>query len=243
MKVLTIAVLLAASALQPFPSRVSAQSVLLQVTESESGKPITGAFVSLLDQHGGVLRSALTNDTGRFLFPVPHPGTFQFKAEMIGRETQFSSHFTIHFGESGRITLSLPVYAISLEGIRVEADGRCRLHPEEASEISRVWEEARKALTVQAWTEQEGLYRFQISSYERDLDNRARKVEREHRRETSAVTRTPIGSLPVEDLMAGGFVRPVEGGGHQWRVAGINTTAQMRPSSSPISSWIPTAFG
>lgn len=216
MRVLATAVLIAASSLQPFLSQASAQTVVVEVTESESGSPITGAFVSLLDQQGRVLRSALTNDSGRFLFLVPGPGSFQVKAEMIGRETQFSRRFTLRDGESGRIVLPLPVHAIPLEGIRIEADQRCRLHPDEASELSRVWEEARKALTVQAWTEQEGLYRFQISSYERDLDNRARKVEREYRRETSTVARTPIGSLAVEDLMADGFVRPLKGGGHQY---------------------------
>ena len=198
------------------PSPLSAQSVLVQVTESESQAPINGAFISLLDQDGHPLRSALTNPSGRFLFMVGEPGTYLIRAEMIGRETRFSPPFTLGDGEVGRVALSLPVHAIPLEEIRVEADERCRLRPDEASEISRVWEEARKALSVQAWTEQESLYRFRISSYERDLDSRARIVKEERRREVDAVARAPIGSLPAGDLMTGGFVRPLEDGGHQY---------------------------
>ena len=98
----------------------------------------------------------------------------------------------------------------------VEADERCRLRPDEASRIYRVWEEARKALTVQAWTEQEGTYLFEIMGYERDLDPKGEKVDREQLRKVNAVTSTPIRSVPVEDLVTHGFVRPLEDGGHEY---------------------------
>jgi len=216
MRVLAIAVLLSVSLLPPLVSPVCGQSVLVHLTESESGNPVVGAFVSLLDHEGRLLRGALTGNSGRFLFSIPGPGVFQVKAEMIGRATKTSSPFTLREGESGQVALSLFVHAIPLAGILVEADERCRLRPDEASEISRVWEEARKALAVQAWTEQEGLFRLAITTYDRDLDSTGRKVERENRRGTTLVTRTPFESLPAEDLMTGGFVRPSEGGGHQY---------------------------
>jgi hypothetical protein len=215
MRVFLSAVLIGVS-LQPFPCRAWAQSVLVQVTEMETGRPIPGAFVSLLDRRGEVLRSALTNQSGRFLFQAPGPGSFQVRADMIGRETRLSPFFGLEPGEAGRIGLTLGVFAIPLRELRIEADERCRIRPDEASVISRAWEEARKALTVQAWTEQEGLYQFVIQSYERDLDPKGRKVEREEQREITAVTSTPIGSIPVEDLLAGGFVRPLVEGGYSY---------------------------
>src|SRR5680860_84842 len=158
MIILAKAPLLSVFLLLPLISPALGQSILVHVTEAESGEPIAGAFISLLDEQGAILRSALTGQSGRFLFPVPDPGVFQVKAEMIGRETKFSSPFTLRMGESSQVALSLWYRAIPLAGIRVEADGRCRLRPDEASEIARVWEEARTALAVQAWTEQEGLY-------------------------------------------------------------------------------------
>ncbi|MCJ7628586.1 MAG: carboxypeptidase regulatory-like domain-containing protein, partial [Longimicrobiales bacterium] len=216
MRFLAKAPLLAVFLLLPVASPVLGQSILVHVTESESGEPIAGAFISLLDGQGDLIRSALTGQSGRFLFPVSDPGIFQVKAEMIGRETKFSSPFTLRVGESGQVVIALSYHAIALAGIQVEADERCRIRPDEASELARVWDEARTALAVQAWTEQEGLYRLDISTYDRDLDSSGRRVERETRKETTTVTRTPFGSLPAEDLMSGGFIRPQEGGGHQY---------------------------
>lgn len=215
MRVFVTAVLLCLF-LEPGFCRAYAQSVLVQVTESESGRPITGAFVSLFDHRGKVLRSALTNEQGRFLFRAPNSGSFHLRAEMIGRETRFSTPITLGPTDSGRIDLSLPIHAIPLAELLVEADERCRLRPDEASRIYRVWEEARKALTVQAWTEQEGTYLFEIMGYERDLDPKGEKVDREQLRKVNAVTSTPIRSVPVEDLVTHGFVRPLEDGGHEY---------------------------
>ncbi len=197
-------------------SPASGQSILVQVTEAESGRPISGAFVSLLDEEGQVLRSALTNDSGRFLFALQGPGVFVVKGEMIGRESNASSAIRLAAGESRTVELALAVHAIPLMEIRVEADQQCRVRPEEASEIARVWDEARKALAVQAWTEEGGRYRLQLTTYERELDRNARSVQKENRRESVVATRTPFGSLPPEDLLADGFIRPVEGGGHDY---------------------------
>lgn len=216
MRVLALAALLVASQLLSLHPELSGQSILVEVQESDTGGPISGAFISLLDQEGQIFRSALTNQQGRFLFLTPDTGNYLIRAEMIGRETQISPPLRIGPGETGRITLSLPFYAIPLAGIQVEADERCSLRPDEASVISRVWDEARKAMAVQAWSEDEGLYEFRISSYVRDLDERGRKVLREDRRVTTAVGQAPMGSLPAEDLMASGFVREMEDGGYQY---------------------------
>ena len=193
-----------------------AQSVLVQVTEEDSGAPISGAFVSLLNQDGQVLRSALSNPAGRFLFPLSRSGTFRIRAEMIGRETGTSLPVTIRGEETASVSLALPIHAIPLAGITVEADEQCRLRPDEASEIFRVWEEARKALTVQAWAEDEGLYRLEISTYVRTLDPQGMMVLGEDRKAAFLEARTPFVSLPPEDLMSGGFIRPLENGGHEY---------------------------
>jgi hypothetical protein len=210
------AVVLAVACSMVVSSGVSAQSVLVQVTASETGAPVAGAFVSLLTEGGEVVRSALTNASGRFLFSLSAAGAFRVKAEMIGRETQVSSPVTIQGAESASIELALGIHAIPLEGIQVEAQEQCRIRPDEAPQIARVWEEARKALTVQAWAENEGLYSLAISIYQRNLDSRGIKVEGERREATTLFTRTPFVSLPAEDLMSGGFIRPATTGGHEY---------------------------
>jgi len=117
------------------------------------------------------------------------------------------------------------VNPIPLEGIRVEAEKRCRLLPEEASAISMVWEEARKALTIQEWTEQEQLYRFQVVNYERDMDAEAHRFEGETRQVTTGVSANPIWSLPAEELMEKGFIQRLDGGG--WEYWGPDATVLL----------------
>ncbi len=200
----------------PVQAPGSAQTISIQVIEAESRIPIQGAFVSLLDPDGRILRSALSNESGEFLFAPASSGTFQIRAEMIGRVTRHSPLLSVLSDEDRRIVLPLSVFPIPLEGIDVQGNGRCELRPEEASEIHRVWEEARKALRVQAWAENEGIFHFQVTSYEQELGRRGRKVRLEHRRDTLSTTRNPIRSLPAVELMEGGFVRPLEDGGHQY---------------------------
>ena len=216
MKPIIIALNLAVCPCESFAPAASAQTVLVLVEEVETGEPIPGAFVSLIDGGGRVLRSALTNESGRFLFVVSSPGQYRVGAEMIGRETGLSEAVVLGVGETASVTVAMPVQAIALAGIEVSAEEQCRLRPDEATALGQVWEEARRALSVQAWAEDEGTYRLNLTTYDRDLDAAGRTVEREERKGLSGVTRTPFVSLPPEDLLEGGFIRPLEEGGHQY---------------------------
>ena len=162
------------------------------------------------------MRSALTDDEGRFLFRPRGLGVFSVRAEMIGRKSQVSAPVRVRGPGSHSVTLRLPVSAIAIPGIRVEADKECVLRPQEGLEVARVWGEAKLALRIQEWTQQEGLYRFRVEAYERDLDPNTLAVGAENRRVTRGVARNPIVSLPAEDLMAGGFMRPAKGGGYAY---------------------------
>ncbi|MBR9988153.1 MAG: carboxypeptidase regulatory-like domain-containing protein, partial [Gemmatimonadetes bacterium] len=195
---------------------VSAQSLIVEVTAAESGSPLPGAFVSLLDASGRTIRSALTNEAGRLLLAAPGGGPWQVRVELVGRQTHSSGLFTIAAAESRRVAVSLSFQPIVLAEIRVDPDQRCRLRPADALAISQVWETARQALAVQAWAEGAGVYRLDISTYDRDLDATGRTVERESRRGRTRVTRAPFASLPPEDLVKSGFIRTLEDGGHEY---------------------------
>ncbi|NIQ58239.1 MAG: hypothetical protein GWM92_20825, partial [Gemmatimonadetes bacterium] len=47
-----------------------------------------------------------------------------------------------------------------MEGLSVEAGERCRAGPDQGLATARVWDEARKALTAAAITQEEELYRY-----------------------------------------------------------------------------------
>ena len=99
--------------------------------------------------------------------------------------------------------------AIILEGIEVAADGgRCQVRPGgEGLLVSDVWEEARKALSAASITDQVGAYRYELMSYDRQLDRRSGTILSEEQRRQEGYMTTPFESRPAEDLVANGFAQ------------------------------------
>lgn len=185
----------------------SGQTVQGQLIDGETRAPVEGALVVLLATDGSEHDGYLTNAAGRFLLRARSEGTYSVRADRIGLRTVSSVSFPLSEGQIFYLSLETETEAIQLEGITVHGEQQCVVRPGEGLEVSRVWEEARKALTVQTWTEQEDAYRFQIANYSREMDPEARRVQEETREVKTGVSRNPIGSLPAEDLMAGGFIR------------------------------------
>ena len=190
----------------------AAQTVQGQLLDQATKAPVEGALALLLNAQGEEINGALTNAAGRFLLRAPGPGSYTVRTDRIGYASVTSELFSLEANQIFGLRLETGETPIQLEGIRVEGEQQCVVRPEEGMEVARVWEEARKALTVQEWTEREGLYRFQVVAYERDLDPVARRIQSETRRVTTGVSRSPIRSLPAEDLMENGFIRPGEDG-------------------------------
>lgn len=185
----------------------SAQAVHGRLIDGDTGSPVEGALVALVGADGTVQDQRLTNADGRFLLRGQGAGTLTLGAERIGLRTVSSDPFLLAADQLLRIDLETGRDAIQLDGITVQGEQRCVVRPGEGLEISQVWEEARKALTVQRWTEQEGSYWFQVQNYSRDLDRDARRVLGESRTTRAGLSQNPIGSLPAEDLMTEGFIQ------------------------------------
>lgn len=208
---LLFVLLLLFAALQP--AIAAAQSVRGQILDRDTEAPVDGALAILLGPEGEREGGVLTNDTGWFLLQAPEPGRYTVRIERIGYETVTSEPFDLSPGQMHGLRLFTGQTAIELEGLEVEGEKRCVVRPGEGMEVARVWEEARKALTVQSWAEQEGSYRYTLVNYERELDARSLRVESESRKVRRAVARNPIRSLPPEELMEEGFIREDPSGG------------------------------
>ena len=193
---------------------VAAQTVQGQVAERHSARPLEGALVLLLDLSGVTRGGYLTNPAGRFLISAPGPGRYVLRTERIGYETVTSDPFVLSPGETLNLQLEVAESPILLEELRVEGQQRCVVRPGEGMELARVWEEARKALTVQDWAARQGAYQFQLARWERELDPRGRLVLSESRRVERYLSRNPIRTHPVEDLLEKGFVQPDGEGGY-----------------------------
>ncbi len=208
--------LLSANLLAGFARPGAAQTVQGQLIDAGTGAPVEGSLVLLLNEAGEEVGGYLTNQAGRFILHAPEPGIYTLQSERIGYETTTSDPFHLARAQRFGLRIETAQTAIELEGILVEGDQQCLVRPGEGLRLAAVWEEARKALTVQDWTERDGSYRFQVTRYERELDILARTVQSETRQVLSGVTGVPIRSLPAEELMTQGFVRPSGDGGYDY---------------------------
>jgi hypothetical protein len=195
-----------------FPFRAAAQRIEGSVVDREDGTPVQRALVLLVDSEGRDVAGGLTDEGGSFRLEVPAPGQHRLRMLRIGYEAYRSDPVEVLEGQTVTIVLEVAKEAIELERIEVEATEECQLRPSEGRAVARVWEEVSKALTIQARTESQGLFRFRVSSYTRELDSRARRILDEDRSEIEMLSVSPMRGLPPEDLVEGGFVRELENG-------------------------------
>lgn len=191
--------------LLPVPLR--AQAVEGSVA-AESGNPLSGAFVRLLDAAGEALRGTLADGAGRFTLRAPGAGQYRVRVEMIGHSTYVSEPLELQPGSTVRLPIVLAQEAIPLAGVEVTARARrCVVRPEAGDAAHRLWEEARKALNVAAWAEETRLLSFAVQLEKRDLDAQLALTATPVRRYRGISPVPPFASLPPEELATGGFVQ------------------------------------
>jgi hypothetical protein len=190
------------------PPPAIAQTVVVRVLDAETSTPIVGALVSLVDVSGAATITRLTDEQGRALFLGPAPATYRTRSEMIGMATATSDAFQVGPETAAAHVVRLEPRAILLEGLEVSAETReCRVRPAEGLVAARLWDEARKALTAAAVTEEQAFYRYETLRYERDLDGDGRTILTEDRSRRTGYMAAPFESLPAEDLVENGFVQ------------------------------------
>ena len=191
-------------------SSATAQTVRGRVLEEGSGAPLAGAMLILTDTAGAQVRRTLSNDEGGFLLRPPETGTYTLRVDRIGYASLTSPPLEVADETEAVYDMVVPVQAITLANIIVESESRCVLRPESGLDVSRVWEEARKALAAAAFTRETSVYRYHVMRYQRDLGPDARVVKNERQDHTDLVQQQTFVSRPVEELMAGGFMHEEE---------------------------------
>jgi hypothetical protein len=182
-----------------------AQTVRGTLVDEETQAAVSGAVILLLDAGDDQRGGTLTDENGRFTVQVPGPGAYRLRAERIGYQSITSPLLRLVAGETREVTLAAPAQGISLQGITVVAEQRCVIRPQDGVELTRVWDEARKALTATVLAE--GSLRYNVVQYERELEPGDLRVRSERRVERSALASLPFASVPVEELSEYGYVR------------------------------------
>ena len=185
---------------------LGAQGIAGTLVQTETGAPIEGASVVLLNRSGDQVDWRLTDASGRFGFPRIQAGTYLLRADRIGHASVLSDSIMVEPGVTTVYRLETPVEAILLAGIDVTSSSRCELRPGRGAATAAVWEEARNALEATSRTTDLGVYRYVIRHYERELDDRGREVKSEQSRIQRGVMANPFLSLNVEILLERGFM-------------------------------------
>lgn len=199
------------------PAALTAQTIHGELVERESGQPVPGAFVILVDSAGAERGQALTDPSGRFLLRAPTAGAYHVKTAMIGWRSWVSPVLRLAPGGSVRYRLEVPLQPVRLPEIVVEGERRCRTDPDTGRAIAQVWEEARKALSAVSWTQQQQILQYGLVRYRRRLDERTlRVVDEELTTKAGHFRGSPFVSLPAHELSRNGYVRPDPEGGWEY---------------------------
>ncbi|HEU0299623.1 MAG TPA: carboxypeptidase-like regulatory domain-containing protein [Longimicrobium sp.] len=186
---------------------MGAQTVRGTVVDTESGQPVPGAVVVLLDEDGRRHGAVLSGAAGEYQIRAPRPGGYVLRAERVGYRTITSPLLRLEEGRTAVHRLEAGAAGIVLEPVRARTRQRdCTLRPDGSDQTAVAWEEARKALaatTLGADRPGRGyetrLYRLRLR-----LDDLA--VEQEQRWTLPGRARTPFVATPLQRLASTGWV-------------------------------------
>lgn len=183
------------------------QVVRGRLLDSDGTTGIGGAMISLVDGREAQMARSLSRPTGLYELAATAPGRYRIRADRIGYATTFSDYFDLSAADTLMVNIVARVEAVSLAGIEAEAESRCRVRPQDGLAVTRVWDEARKALEAADWTQERGYYQYEMQRVNRHMDRDNRRVISEDRSYDRGYRRTPYVSRPAEELMEEGFAR------------------------------------
>lgn len=115
-RVLTIAAFAALAA----PPTLAAQEIDGIVLDASSGEPIKQVQVQLLDAKNKERFQVLSGDDGTFKLPVPAPGYYRLRGDLIGYATVLSPQVQVGVGEVVEVELRMAVHPVELEPLVVK---------------------------------------------------------------------------------------------------------------------------
>jgi hypothetical protein len=169
-------ILVAAISLLVLARPCSAQRVIGRVVDTDSGQPVHGAFVSLLDPDNRRLSAVLSDTAGRFLLTAPAAGVYRLRSERIGQKTVLTDTIRLELNTTMSVTIRSPSQAILLAGLSAQGSKRCSVRAEAAAGAAQLWEEVRKALDITRWTSENTTVLFRSSVYMRILEPQSLRV-------------------------------------------------------------------
>ncbi|HEU4454963.1 MAG TPA: carboxypeptidase-like regulatory domain-containing protein [Longimicrobium sp.] len=201
-----------AAALLACAAPAGAQTLHGRLTFQDSGRPVGGALVALVDAEGREVRSAISTQDGRYRLTAPAAGSYRLRVERVGHESVLAGPFPLAAGQEREHRLTLSIQTITLEAVRAEAGRRCTPRPgqQDGLALQRVWDEARKALSSTVRAAEESGSELEFVTFERVYTPLRQLVSDTTARHRGLVSR-PFSAISAEELAENGFVRARDG--------------------------------
>jgi hypothetical protein len=188
------------------PALARAQTVHGRVTEAESGEPVAGAIVLLLDESGARRNATLSDASGAYRIMAPGAGTYRLRVERVGYAGTTSAPLRLQAGQTVEQALAAESRRVVLEPVvATGAARRCAGDLHDGAQAATMWEEARKALLSTTLSAQAGRFRFVTETRERETSLDGRRVLRDEVTQDTTEG-MPFGTNPPESLVEGGYV-------------------------------------
>ncbi len=206
---------------------LSAQQVQGSLIDATTGRPISAAFVVLLDENAVERGRALTDRRGRFTIPAPSAGEFRLRSQIIGVRSVLSEPLQLEWDRSLEYRFEFPAVRVVLPALVVEGERTCREHPAEGARSAVIWEETRKALEAVLWTESEQMLRHRLVQYERELDPVTLELNGEQSSwaHSGVYAASSFRSPPGERLATEGYIQ--DAGSGDWLYYGPDAQALL----------------
>jgi len=192
--------------------RLAAQVVHGTVSLPDSTTPLPGVIVTATDARGATAARALSGARGEFTLRMAATGQYSLKVLRIGFRPTQGPLLSVGTDAIDGVHIVFAADPVSLAAINVRDRSTCRVNADTGLLVTRVWEEARKAmLTTQLSTSEAPLFAEWIE-YDRTLDSTARLVREQHVHTARNPTTHAFRSRPPEVLDSTGYVVADSGG-------------------------------
>jgi hypothetical protein len=185
---------------------LAAQTIRGSVVLPDSTTAASGAIVVISDASGAVVARGLTAPSGNFAIKLAAPGSYAIRVLRIGVRPTSGPVVSVTNDDTAPVRVVLSAQTVTLSAINVRDRGTCRVDSDTGLAVTRVWEEARKAmLSSQLQSDRAPLVAEWIE-YDRHLDSTGRIVRGQKVRQTRSTTTHAFKSRPAAFLDSAGYV-------------------------------------
>ncbi len=198
-----------------FAAPLTAQVVRGELVDMITQQPVTRGFVVLIDSIGNELARGRLDRSGSFRLAAPGAGVYRLKTQIIGIKSTESRAFELSMGQVLPYKFEISATLVVLPAIVVEDVRTCDAPSAAGLAASTLWEEARKALSAVAWTEERALFFHKLVLYERERHPRTLDVQDQRQwSHTGLYGGSPFNATNAGSLVEDGYIQEAEDDGY-----------------------------